>query len=449
MDKLSIVLWRWIYTVALRVALPGFLLRLWWKGFQNPGYRYRWKDRLGIFLAPLRKGGLWIHAVSVGESMAAVPLIRELQKRFPNMPITVTSTTPTGYMRIENIFKDKSKLFHIYFPYDLPGCLTRFLDRVQPDLLILMETELWPNCLWICKKRNIPVMIVNGRLSPRSMQGLQRIKRLTKQMMDCLTQVVAQSEEDGARFIELGLPSKRLMVTGNIKFDMVSRENVAIEAIKLRVSFGSMRPVWIAASTHAGEEEKILLAFREIQKRFKDILLILVPRNPERFRAVIDLVESKGYSVVLRSSKLSVNSKTQILIGDTMGELDLLYAASDVAFVGGSLVPIGGHNTLEPAAVGIPVVVGPFVHNFSEITQLLQRAGALIQIKEVEELTEVVLRWLNKTEERQFAGEQGKKVIERNRGVVTTLADLIQKQIKSDAQARAVKFKKSETTALS
>ncbi len=433
---------RWVYTVGLTVSIPAILLRLWWKGRTNPGYRYHWKERLGIFVPPLQKGGLWIHAVSVGESVAAIPIIQALLERFPHLPITITSTTPTGYARIENSFKNKEakeKIFHVYFPYDLPLYIKRFLNRVEPRLLVLMETELWPNCLWICKQRKIPILVVNGRLSAHSMAGYQRFKPVVKQMLDCVSLVVAQSEEDGARFVKLGLNKKRLVVTGNIKFDVPVQEGAFVEAIQLRVAWGVLRPVWIAASTHAGEEELILAAFDELRRIFNDLLLILVPRHPERFKPVANLLEQRGYRVVQRSSGNPVASDTQIYLGDTMGELGLLYAASDVAFVGGSLVPVGGHNTLEPAALGIPVIVGPHINNFIEITKLLTEAKALVKVSDTQSLTEAVSHWFTDRDARKLAGENGKAVVEKNRGAVDKVMELIQKQLKNNVTKTDIK----------
>ncbi len=418
---------RWLYTALFVLAIPVILLRLWYRGLKNPAYRDRWLERFGIFKFPLQPGGLWIHAVSVGESIAAIPMIREFQKRFPTLPITVTTTTITGSARIQSTFG--TEIFHVYFPYDLPWCIARALNTIRPKLLILMETELWPNCLWKCQQLQIPVMVANARLSPRSMQGYGRLRLITQQMLDCVTLVAAQSERDGARFVELGLALKRLMITGNIKFDVPLKEGIEIEAEKLRDNWGKDRLVFVAASTHAGEEEQVLTAFREIQKQFKDALLILVPRHPERFSSVATLVQNQGYSVVLRSSQAPVTLETQVFLGDTMGELSLFYAASDVAFVGGSFVTVGGHNTLEPVAVGIPVIVGPHIHNFVEITQLLLEAKALVQVSDSHALAAAVLHWFKLPQERKKAGSSGKEVVEKNRGAVSKIVDLAQKLI--------------------
>lgn len=425
MNKMIPFLLRWIYTLGLAILMPAILLRLWIKGYKNPGYRAHWRERLGFFKPPKQTDGLWIQAVSVGESLAAITLIRAIQKRFPGVSITITSTTPTGYAQIAHSFKDQDDICHVYFPYDLPGYIKRFLNRVRPRLLVLMETELWPNCLWLCKQQLLPVMVVNGCISLQSLKGYQRIRPLTRQMLDCLTAVVAQSEQDGARFVQLGLDPKRLVVTGNIKFDMILKKGIVKAALNLRTEWGSTRPVWIAASTHAGEEEQILAAFKKVQTQFTDLLLILVPRHPERFKPVAELIKQQGYSVSLRSSGRPATAETQIFLVDTMGELALFYGASDIAFVGGSLVSIGGHNALEPAAIGIPVIVGPYTHHCMEITRLLREAGALWQIENAAALPGAVCEWLLKPQARKTAGEAGKRVVEENRGVVNTIMDLI------------------------
>jgi 3-deoxy-D-manno-octulosonic-acid transferase len=406
---------RGFYTVAIAISIPVALLRLWWKGRRNPGYRERWTERFGFLKAPIQTGGIWVHVVSVGEAMAAVPLIRALQAQFPDQPITITSTTPTGFERVRDVFQ--GKVFQSYFPYDLPGNFKRFLNTVRPRILIIMETELWLNCFCVCREAGIPVLIVNGRLSPQSMQGYKYIGMITRQILDCITQVMAQSERDGTRFVELGLAPDRLLVTGNMKFDVALKEGIEEEGKLLRASWGT-RPVWIAASTHAEEEEIILEAFREIQKHYPRLLLILVPRHSERFDSVAALLEQQGYSVVRRSTQLPVSAETEVFLGDTMGELSLFYAASDIAFVGGSFVPVGGHNTLEAAALSVPTIVGPYVHNFVEITELLSTAGALVQTPNVQSLVQSVLHYLGDVPARQRAGVAGKAVVEKNRGAV-------------------------------
>ncbi len=413
---------RCLYSLIFTFSIPALLLRLWWKGRKNPGYRERWAERFGFFKPPAQSGGLWVHAVSLGETMAAVPLIREFQKRFPALPITITSTTPTGYKTAKNIFKDT--VLQAYFPYDLAWCIKQFLKRVRPTILIVMEKELWLNCFWVCHQEEIPIFIANGALSLHSLKGYQWFSRIKQQILQCITFVFAQSELDATRFLALGLDPKHLIVAGNVKFDVALKEGVEITGKQYRETFGN-RPVWIAASTHVGEEEPVLLAFKQILEQQPDALLILVPRHPERFDTVAALLAQHSYTFVKRSTGVPVARETQILLGDTMGELALFYAASDVAFVGGSLVPVGGHNALEAAALSVPVIMGPYVDNCVEITKRLADAGALIQVSDSDALAKAVLHWFLKPADRQQAGACAKKVVKKNQGAVKKIMDVI------------------------
>lgn len=413
---------RWLYTITFTLALPLIFLRLFWRSRQNPDYRQRLTERLGFFTAPKIQGGLWLHAVSVGESMAAVTIIKAFQKQFPHIPVTVTTTTPTGSKQISAQLGNS--VFHIYFPYDIPWVIQAFLNRIRPTIVVIMETELWPNCLQILKKRKIPVLIANARLSPGSMKAYRWIKLFTRDMLSAVV-VAAQSKMDGERFLELGLPQASLNVIGNVKYDMLLPEGIEAKGKALREQWGYTRPVFIAASTHAGEEEQILTAFNALREKFKDLLLILVPRHRERFPLVADLIKAQGLSFVTRSSGEIPNKNTAVFLADTMGEMLLLYAASDIAFVGGSLVPIGGHNTLEPAMLGVASIVGPYVHNFFEITQKLKTANALIQIQDCETLAVAVDDWLKNSNKRVFAGNQGRQVVLENRGAVQKMMQLI------------------------
>jgi len=417
---------RWLYTLVFTLSIPALLLRLWWKGRKNPAYRQRWAERFGLFKSLVQSGGLWVHAVSVGETMAAVPLIREFQKRFPGLSITITTTTPTGYQTAKRVFKEE--VFQVYFPYDLPWSIQSFLNRIRPKILIIMEKELWLNCFWICYQNQIPIFIANGCLSLRSFKGYQRFHRLTQIVLNCITKVFAQSQMDAERFLALGLDPNRLLVTGNMKFDVAVKEGIEIAGKQYRETFGN-RLVWVAASTHAGEESIVLAAFKQILQQYPETLLILVPRHPERFESVADLIAEHGYTSVKRSSQLPVTQETQILLGDTMGELSLFYAASDVAFIGGSLVPVGGHNALEAAALGIPVIMGPYVDNCVEITKLLSDAGALVQISNGDALAEAVLKWFLDLATRKQAGAFGKNVVEKNQGAVKKIVDVIEQQL--------------------
>ncbi len=422
MSSLINMLLRYLYSLVFTLSIPVLLLRLWWKGRKNPDYRQRWAERFGFFKPPTKTGGLWLHAVSVGETMAAVPLIREYQKRFPEQPITLTSTTPTGYKAAQTIFK--GAVFQVYFPYDLSWCFKHFLNSIRPTMLVVMEKELWFNCFWICHQRHIPVYIANGSLSQHSLKGYQIFQGMTRLMLSCITRVFAQSKTDADRFLALGIDPSRLIMNGNMKFDVAIKEGVEVAGKQFRETLGT-RPIWVAASTHVGEEELVLQAFKQILSFCTDALLILVPRHPERFETVGMLLTQQGYTFIKRSSGLPVTSGTQVLLGDTMGELMLLYAASDLAFVGGSLVPVGGHNTLEPAALGIPIIVGSYVDSYRDITKLLSDAGALVQANDSKALATAILQWFSDPKKRLQAGSVAKSVVEKNKGAVKQIVDVI------------------------
>ena len=411
---------RFIYTFLFYLILPLVLLRLLWRGLRARAYWQRWLERFGFFPPLLVQQSVWIHAVSMGEVQAAVPLIKALQSRFSS--ILVTTMTPTGSQRVREIFGDS--VLHVYLPYDLPGSVSRFLRRTQPCLLILMETELWPNLLFACQQRKIPVILANARLSAPSTAGYKRIAGLTQQMLGSVAAVAAQTEVDAARFIELGIDKTKVHVTGSIKFDSRLPANFSEKAKVLRRQWGIERPVWIAASTHDGEEELVLNAFSQLKLEIRNLLLLLVPRHPERFNRVAALCQQRGF-ILARRSKGDVNTKTEIYLGDTMGDLPLLYAAGDVAFVGGSLVPIGGHNLLEPAAVGLPVIMGPYTFECEEICRRLLEAEAAQRVSNTEQLVQAVKKYLTDARLQRETGEKGRLFVQRNQGALERLLAII------------------------
>jgi 3-deoxy-D-manno-octulosonic-acid transferase len=407
---------RRLYTFLWVLALPLALLRLLWRSRRAPAYRRRWAERLGRFDPPARTGGVWVHAVSVGETQAAQPLIRRLLAKPGAQPITVTTTTPTGSVRVGELFGDQ--VFHVYFPFDLPWAVEGFLDRVRPRLLIMVETEIWPNLLACCAARGIPTLLANGRLSARSARGYARLDGFARETFGAIGAVAAQTEVDAERFVALGAAAGRVRVTGSMKFDMAIRGSVKEKAEVLRRAWGTDRPVWAAASTHEGEEEAVLEAHRRVLAKVPGALLVLVPRHPERFERAAQLVRRAGLTMVRRTEGTSVTAGTAVFLGDTMGELPIFLGAADAAFVGGSLVDIGGHNVLEPAAFGVPVVFGPYMHNFSAISELLLAADAARQVDTAEGLADVVLNWLGDASERTRIGENGRRVVEANRGAL-------------------------------
>lgn len=407
---------RRLYTILFYCALPFILLRLLWRARKNPAYARRWSERFGCLSKPIAQHGIWIHAVSVGETIAAIPLIKALQQRYPDLPILVTTTTPTGADRVQAVFAQQ--VSHAYLPYDLPGALQRFVEQVKPQCLIIMETELWPNLLHICAKNGVNTLLANARLSEQSAAGYQKIGLLTRAMLKQLTVLAAQSPNDATRFLALGMNPERLSVTGSIKFDLEIPTDLTQRALELRTIWGKQRPVWIAASTHEGEEELILNAHVEVRKKIPDALLVLVPRHLERFNRVAALAQRLGFKITRRSECLVCAEDTGVFIGDSMGELLLFYAAADVAFVGGSLVPVGGHNPLEPAALSLPVLMGPHLFNFAHISQELISAGAMLQIKNAGELAQQIIELLQNTPLRQQMGAKGERFVAQNRGAV-------------------------------
>lgn len=411
---------RTLYTLLLHLALPLIALRLYLRGRKAPAYRQRIAERFAFKLPPLKPGGIWVHAVSVGESIAAAPLIRALREHHPELPITVTCMTPTGSERIRALFGDQVQ--HCYLPYDLPWAAARFLDRVRPKLAVIMETELWPNHIHQCARRGIPTVLANARLSAKSARSYARFAGLTRPMLAEMSWIAAQTEAEAERFRQLGARPECVSVTGSIKFDLTIDPELQSRAQALRASWGAdQRPVWIAASTHAGEDEIILAAHRRLLAEKSDSLLILVPRHPERFEAVHVLCQREGFATVRRSSGQPVGEGDQLLLGDTMGELLFLYALADVAFVGGSLVPNGGHNLLEPAALGLPVLSGPHLFNFLEIAAQLREAGALAEVADGEALAEQLRQLLESDAKRQSMGEAGYSVIKANQGALEQL----------------------------
>ena len=416
---------RSLYTLLFHLGLPLVAGRLAWRAWQAPAYAKRIGERFAFGLPPLKPGGIWLHAVSVGESIAAAPLVRELLARYPQLPITITCMTPTGSERIQAMFggaEYAGRVQHCYLPYDLPWAAARFLDQVQPKLAVIMETELWPNHIHQCAKRGIPVALANGRLSERSARGYARFANLTAPMLAELDLLAVQTELEAERFRSLGARPECVEVTGSIKFDLTIDPALLTRAAALRQQWqATQRPVWIAASTHAGEDEIVLAAHRELLTHNPDALLILVPRHPERFNAVFELSQRQGFSARRRSTDEALLTSDQVLLGDTMGELLFLYALADIAFVGGSLVANGGHNLLEPAALGKPVLSGSHLFNFLEIAAQLRAAGALSEVADAEELAQHVAQLWREPEAAQTMRDAGQAVMQANQGALARL----------------------------
>ena len=412
---------RFLYTLIFYSLVPFILFRLLWRSFAAPAYAQRWAERFGFFPAlSTPKKVVWLHTVSVGEFLAALPLIRRLQTDV-DVQLVITTTTPTGSERVCATLGNS--VFHVYAPYDLPDVLARFFRRVKPSLYLVMETELWPNTLAACAKYNVPAVLINGRLSERSARGYARFGALTKPMLQSLRYAAIQNPIDAARFVALGLPAEKAKVTGNIKFDLalsdVLREQAA--SLKNQLSGNGRRLVLIAASTHQGEDEIILDAFAQVRASSfasaRSAVLVLVPRHPERFERVGQLCASRGFNLARRSENNWADTH-DILLGNTMGELMLMFGASDVAFVGGSLVPNGGHNFIEPAAWGLPLLSGEHLFNFAEVARLLTEAGALTRVNSAQSLADEFIRLVSDESLRAKVGAAALQVAVDNRGAL-------------------------------
>jgi len=386
-----------------------------------PDYGYRWSERWAISLPDVKQGGIWIHTASVGETIAALPVMQHLLEIYPEIPVTVTTMTPTGSDLVKKELGER--VFHTYAPYDLPDAIARFLKHVKPKKLLIMETELWPNILAAAGKRKINVILMNARLSEQSANGYKRIRSLTESMLDNIDIIAAQHQDDANRFIDLGVKKSRVIVTGNIKYDLQINQNLVQQGIEFRSSFPS-ELVWIAASTHRGEDEQILAAHRFIRKLYPDAQLILVPRHPERFDDVASLCKEQGFKYSRRS--LGEDTEQAVYLGDTMGELLLLFATADIAFVGGSLVESGGHNLLEPAALSKPVLTGPHDFNFRDVNKQMLAAKAAVCVKNAEQLAQQVILWIQDPKAMQVAGEHGLSVVKKNQGALKRLLALIE-----------------------
>lgn len=420
-----------IYNWLIRFLLPVILIRLLLRGLKNPAYLRRWSERFGFIHASNMDKLLWIHAVSVGEVRAAALLVPTLIDRYPKHHVLITTMTPTGSDQVRLIFGNKVE--HFYVPYDYPSAVKRFLDKTKPVIAIVMETELWPNLFHECGARNIPLLVSNVRMSESSMNGYLKIPSITRSTLAQVSQFAVQAREDAGRLKKLGASDENIDVTGSIKFEIDIPASQREAAEVLRREWGQNRTVWIAASTHEGEDEAVLAAHKKLKLSYADLLLVLVPRHPERFSAVERLAKRGGFNVLLRSEQtFDIEPEIDVLIGDTMGELQLFFAAADIAFVGGSLVPTGGHNMLEAAAVGTPVVIGPHTFNFKEITRLAVERGHTVQINSADELSVAITELIDHPEQKAKAGEAGEKLVQENKGALARNIELIGQLLPAD-----------------
>jgi 3-deoxy-D-manno-octulosonic-acid transferase len=426
-----------LWSVAVYLLLPYALIALVWRALRYPPYWRRWPERFGFVPRITGERVVWVHAVSVGEVRSAAALIAAIAERLPRHRILVTTMTPTGSEQVASLFGDR--VLHSYLPYDFPDTVARFLNRVRPELAIVAETEFWPNLFHACRRRRIPLCLVNVRLSLASFRAYSLFARTVREMFAAADLVCAQSKLDAQRLRNLGVDDRLLTVTGNLKFDAAVPQNRAPAGERLRRQWGgSERPVLIAASTHRGEEAQVLAAFRVLRERYPRLLLVLVPRHPERFGSVIRLCRRRGFTTARRSHfHGTLPPETAILVGDTMGELATFYAAADIAFIGGSLVRRGGQNPLEACSVGVPVIFGPYMFHFEEISALALERGAARQVLDRRALAEAISLYLDQPALRRAAGRAALGLIRANRGSLErTVAALNRQLVTTAAEAR-------------
>lgn len=404
-----------VYNLLLILAAPLILLNYGFKLWRRPDYRQRWTERLGAFPTARQTGGLHIHAVSLGEAKVGAKVVNALRQQQPELPVVFTCSTATASEFIRNTFADR--VDHCYLPLDFPWVVQRFQRRFQPQLCVIVEVEWWPNLIHQYAKRDIPVVMVNAKMTASSARTYQRFGSLFAQMCQGVTQVLAQNPSSFAEFKQLGLTDTQLTLTNNIKFDEAPQTHFTASIEQLRALLVH-RPVWVAGSTHEEDEEQVLEAFQQLLTSHPELLLILVPRHPERFVQVATKCSQLGLNIARRSLNQAPAAETQILLGDTLGELAELYSLGQFAFIGGSITARGGHNPLEAAIYGIPLLIGPSQFNSAEIVGPLEDAGALKVVHNAHDIQQQLLLWLQDPEARATAGAQSAKVIADNGGAL-------------------------------
>ncbi len=411
--------WRFLYTALLYLMLPRVLVHLWLRGRKEHGYREHIAERFGRFAGAPVQQCVWIHAVSVGETRAAQPIVERLLARHPDRTILLTHMTPTGRQAGIELYGER--VVRCYLPYDFPAAAQRFLTHFNPAIGLIMETEIWPNLIHACRRRDIPVHLVNARLSEKSYRGYARLGRIVDEALNSLTSIAAQSDADATRLRLLG--AGRVHVTGNVKFDIAPPPALVERGAVWRATIGRDRPVFLAASTREGEEALLLEVLNEI--RVPDLLTVIVPRHPQRFDEVARLVEERGIAYRRRSADPLPDARTRVWLGDSMGEMAAYLAACDVAFIGGSLRPFGAHNLVEACALGKPVVIGPSVFNFQEAVDLGVAAGGVIQVANANAVAAQVASLLNDQERARAIGSAGAAFARAHRGAVDRLFALL------------------------
>ena len=416
---------RYIYTLILYLMTPFIVLRLYWKSRRLPAYRHRIAERFSCGRLPVEPVDVWIHAVSLGEVMAATPLISALLER--GRRVMVTTMTPTGSQQVLNRFGNR--VSHQYVPYDLPWALRRFFKKINPRLGIIMETELWPNMIFQAKKNHIPLLLVNARISNRAFKQYAKVRFMFKPILNQLTAILAQSEDDAKRFLALG--ASNVQVAGNIKYD-IQLEPAAPDSTRVfSEAWGGDRVVVILASTHHDEEEQILSRLSMLKSVIPTLLLLIAPRHPERFQAVYQLCQQHSLKTGLRSEPETINTRSEVIVLDSLGEMSLFYSLSDYAFVGGSLVPIGGHNVLEPIALGVPVFCGPHMDNSKAICDDLCAANAMVKVSDADALMTKLLELHQSPSRREMQIKNATAVLKSNQGTLLRCMECIEQIMKS------------------
>ena len=424
---------RFIYSSLFLLIIPFVFIQKIIRSRHNKDYRQRWCERFGQISLRLKKSIL-VHSVSMGEAIAISLLVKKLSAQYPNIDIVVTTMTPTGSTQVRKLYQNHVNIYHTYLPYDIPIFLNRFFQSINPQVCVIMETELWPNLLAICHKRSIQVILTNARLSEKSAEVYAKIRFIVRNMLAHVSHVSAQNPSDRERFIALGMESKNITVTGNIKYDFLVEPNTIKQGDILKTQFGK-RPVWIAASTHYTEEKIILQAHRKIQEKHPKALLILVPRHPERFNEVYQIIQKYHFTVTRRSLNNESLNAVNVYLADTMGEMMLFYAACDIAFVGGSFSGTGGHNMIEPAALGKAIFSGPSTFNFAQVTQFLLKNKALVIAKNTQELADSIITLFQEKQQQKIMGKRALACYNQNKGALATQLKFIRQFIDASNMA--------------
>ena len=423
---------RGLYSAVLYVLTPVTVYHLIWRGFRFREYFQRWNERYASYPQPARQVDVWLHAVSLGEVNAAVPVVDALRRAHPQWRWLVTTITPTGSARVRALWGDEVE--HVYVPYDLPGAVARFLGHYRPRLALVMETELWPNLLFGCRDHGIPAYLLNARLSARSLRGYRVLAPLIARVVRTLRCIGAQSSADAGRFVALGAMREGVVDTGNLKFDIAVPEGLD-DFVQTFSDNAGQRPVWIAASTHEEEEATVIAIHQRLRERSPELLLLWAPRHPERFGRVAEQAQAAGWKVATRRKSAWPGEDDDVFVIDTMGELMAFYACAQVAFVGGSLQPVGGHNLLEPAAVGTAMVTGPHLHNFVEISKRLQQAHALEVRADGDGVADALATLLQDTDKRAAMAGEGRRLVEEGRGALQRTLMMIAADLPVAAQS--------------